>query len=545
MLAFAAATAIVVVLPVVSVASSFLRGFGPAIGHLAETILPGVLGNTAGLVVGVGLGTALVGVVTAWLVTMYRFPGHAALQWLLLLPMAMPAYIIAYAYADALAFAGPVQSKLRTAFGWNRGDYWFPAIDSIGSAAVLFTLVLYPYVYFLARTAFLEQSLAIIDVARTLGHRSWSRFMNVGVPLARPAIAGGVALALMEMLADFGTVDYLGIATFTTTIYRTWFGMGDTIAASQLATGLLLFVAALIWFERRARYEAGYMRSARKAHPIAPEHLTGLPALAATLACALPIMLGFVIPVLFLVRLHLGEGDPLFGARFLRLAWNSLSLAALSATLITAVAFVIAYGLRTTRGGRTTSLLRLATLGYALPGTVIAVGVLGPLGALDGAINTIVRNLGATPPGLVFSGTIAALVFAYLVRFLAIGTNAIDAGYQQIPRQMDDVARSLGETSMGVLRRIHLPQLHRSMMTAFVLIFVDVLKELPATLIVRPFNFDTLAVRVYQLAADERLAQASTGALVIVVAGLLPVILLTRLQTRRTAGKTVRLAPID
>lgn len=533
-LLFAGAIALcaVVALPILSVLANLFRSSNGTIAHLASTILPEILLDTAGLLLFVGVGTAVVGTVCAWLVTMYRFPGSRALGWLLLLPMAMPGYIIGYAYTDFLNYTGPLQVTLRSFFGWSRNDYWFPEIRSLSGVIVMLTLVLYPYVYFLARTAFQDQSSTALDVARTLGHGASDRFFRVALPLARPAIAAGLALALMEALADFGTVQYFGVNTFTTAIYRTWFGMGDRVAAGQLASALLLFAGALVVLEQWARRRSRVHRGGAKDNVIVAADLTGWRAWCATAVCSMPVVLGFVLPVLILLRLHLEGGDDLFGRRFVTLASTTFGLAAIAALLVTAAGLFVAYAMRLARSNGARMLVRLTTFGYALPGTVIAVGVLVPLGAFDNALDSTVQRMFGVSTGLLFSGTVAALLFAYLVRFLAIASGSLEAGLGRIPTNMDQAARTLGCTTAQVMRRVHVPLLGRSVVTASLLVFVDVLKELPATLIIRPFNFDTLAIRVYQMASDERLAQASTGALVIVAIGLVSVALLTGLVVR-------------
>jgi iron(III) transport system permease protein len=520
--------AALVALPVVAVATSLFAPPSPALGHIAETVLPGILFNTLVLMAGVALGAGSMGVACAWLVTMCRFPGSRALEWLLLLPLAMPAYIIGYAYTDVLAFAGPVQTGLRDLFGWSRSDYWFPDIHSVWGAAGMLSLVLYPYVYVLARAAFLEQSLCMMEAARALGRGPWESFRRVALPVARPAIAAGLALALMETLADFATVQYFGVDTFTTAVYRTWFGMGDRIGASQLATALLAGAFLLIALERASRRARRFHGSTRRQRLGEPAPLAGIRALAAFAACAVPLVLGFVLPVIILARLHLTGGDPFFGPRFVSLALNSFAVAAVAACVIVAVALLIAYAGRMLPGLATQAAIRFAAMGYAIPGTVIAVGVLAPLGLFDNGLDRLMRETLGVSTGLLFSGTLVALVFAYLVRFLAVALGSIEAGYGKIPRGLDDAARALGRSQGALVRLVHVPLLRRSTLTALIIVFVDVLKELPATLIVRPFGFDTLAVRVYQLASDERLSQASTAALAIVAVGLVPVILLTR-----------------
>ncbi len=528
--------AALVALPILAVVASLAGPAGPSIAHLMNTVLAEIVANTVWMVVFVGLGTAVIGTGTAWLVTLCRFPGSRAFEWLLLLPLAIPAYIIGYAYADAMAFAGPIQSALRTTFGWSRGDYWFPNLNSVGGVSVLLTLVLYPYVYLLARAAFLDQSTCVLEAARTLGSNPWGACFRVGLPMARPAIAAGTALALMEALADFGTVQYFGVTTFTTTIYRTWFGMGDRVAAAQLASSLLIVVLLLIALEMFARRGRRFGGGGRRHRTIVPLQLGPLGALLAVLACALPVLLGFVLPIAALLRLHVDGGDPLFGVRFLTYAWNSFRLAGLAALLVVAVAALIAYAQRLSPGPVTMAATRIAAIGYAVPGTVIAVGILMPLGAFDAWADASMRSMFGWSTGLVLSGTVIALLYAYLVRFLAVALGPVESGLHKIPGSLDAAARTLGASTAEIARSIHAPLLRRSLLTAGLVAFVDVLKELPATIIVRPFNFDTLAVRVYSLASDERLAQASTGSLVIVAIGLIPVILITRMIARERAS---------
>ena len=526
--------AALVSVPILAVATSVLKRDDGALNHLVQTVLGEIILNTLGLMVMVGAGTAIIGVGTAWLVTLCRFPGSRQLEWMLLLPLAMPAYIIGYAYTDALAFAGPVQSGLRALFGWGRADYWFPDIHNLPGVSLMLTLVLYPYVYILARAAFLDQSTCVLEAARTLGANPWAACLRVGLPMARPAIAAGVALALMEALADFGTVQYFGVTTFTTTIYRTWFGLGDRVAASQLATGLLAFVLVLVVMEFLARRGRRFGGGGRRHRTLAPLQLSAPKAAAAVVACALPVLLGFVLPVIALIRLHGDGGDPFFSERFLTFARNSFLLAGAAALIVVTAATLVAYAGRLAPGAATTAVLRVASIGYAVPCTVIAVGILAALGAADHGLDAWTRATFGQGTGLLLSGTAVALLYAYLVRFLAVATGPIESGLHKIPGSLDAAARTLGANAGKVAVAIHAPMLRRSLLTAALLVFVDVLKELPATIIVRPFNFDTLAIRVYNLAADERLAQASTGALVIVAIGIVPVILLTRMIARDT-----------
>jgi iron(III) transport system permease protein len=527
----AVALALTVALPVLVVFASLLLPTEGVWSHLASTVLWDYLSDTALLVLGVGLGVIAIGVGAAWLVSMCQFPGRGFFEWALLLPLAVPTYIIGYTYTDLLQFAGPVQTLLREVMDWTRADYWFPPIRSLGGAIAVMTLVLYPYVYLLSRASFLEQCTCMIDVSRTLGRGPWGSFFEVAVPLARPAIAGGVALALMEALADFGTVQYFGVSTFTTGIYRTWFALGEPVAAAQLAAALMTLVLLVLAAERWSRGLARYQHTAQsRLRPC--YHLRGTWAALALAACATPVVLGFAVPVVVLGNMALAQGDALFGGLFVTLAWNSFSLAAIAAVLTATLAIVVGYGLRLRATGVMRVSARIAGLGYAIPGAVIAVGVLIPFARLDNAIDAWMQASFGVSTGLLLTGTIAGLVFAYLVRFLALALNTVEAGLAKINRNLDDAARSLGRGPGGTLVRIHVPLMWGSVLTAVILVFVDVLKELPATLILRPFNFETLAVRVYRFAADERLAEASTAALAIVVVGLIPVILLSRAIAR-------------
>ena len=526
------ALAVLVAVPVFAVGVNILgSGTGETWQHLLDTVLADYIVNSLVLCIGVGISVGLLGTGAAWLVTHYEFPGSEIAQWALLLPLAMPAYVLAYTYTDFLQFAGPFQSSLREAFGWRKGDYWFPDVRSISGAIVLFSCVLYPYVYLLARAAFLERSGSMIDAARALGLTPWQTFRQVTMPLARPAIAAGIALALMETLADYGTVAYFAVNTFTTGIYRAWYSLGDRVAAAQLAACLLTGVLLLLVIEQASRGRARYHGVGQKLHRQA-RVLIGLPALGAQVACMIPIVVGFLLPAALLLRLAFDDGNAQFGPRFFVLARNSLSLALTTAALAVGLGLLLAYAARP-RSGKHSHWLpqfyrRIVGLGYAVPGSVIAVGVLIPVTRLDGLLADWWQQLFGSNPGLILTGGIAALIYAYLARFLAIALQALDAGFARITPSMDAAARSLGASPGETLRRVHLPLLRGSMLTAGLLVFVDVMKELPATLVMRPFNFDTLATQTYALATDERLAEASTAALAIVAVGLLPIIVLSR-----------------
>jgi len=522
--------------PVLTIGLSLLGPASENWQHLKSTVLGEYLWNTAILVFGVAIGTLLLGVCTAWLTAMCRFPGRRLFIWLLLLPLSMPAYIIAYTYTGMLDFAGPAQTWLRELGGWGHGDYSFPQVRSLGGAVTMLSLVLFPYVYLLSRAAFLEQSVCVLEVSRTLGCTAWSSFVRVAIPLARPAIVAGLSLALMETLADYGTAAYFGLDVFTTGIFRTWFGMGDAIAAAKMAAMLLIFVFALIWMERISRHRAQYHHTSSKYSELPEFHLQGWRAAAATLACATPVMLGFVIPAGQLGLWALETHEAMVDGQFIELCTNSLSLALFAALLALALALLLAYGRRLLPGKGVAVSIQVASMGYAIPGTVIALGAMVPLAWLDRNINDTMDSLYGWTIGLVFSGTLFALLFAYTVRFLAVSLQTVEAGLGKIRRSMDHAASSLGCSPGSTLARVHVPLMRGSVLTALLLVFVDVMKELPATLVLRPFDFNTLAVRAFELASDERLADSSTSALMIVFIGLLPVIFLSRTIARSRAG---------
>ena len=514
--------------PILAVLGIALENSGDAWAHLASTVLGTYINQTFGLIIGVGAGVLIIGVGTAWLVTMFEFPGRSVLQWALLLPLAMPAYIAAYTYTDVLEFAGPVQTSLREMFGWQRpGDYWFPEIRSLGGAVTFMSLVLYPYVYLLARSAFVEQSQNLWDAARGLGLGTWRCFMRVGLPLARPAIAVGVLLALMETLNDFGTVDYFAVQTLTVGVYRVWFGMNNAPAAAQLASMVLALVLVMATLERIARGRRRYQFSHNtpRRHPLA--RLRGVRGVLALLTCATPLTLGFVIPAGLMAASAVGSYGYAAGVDTLSLAFNSLAVASLAALVCLCGGLFLAYGARLSGTALVRSATRVASIGYTVPGVVLAVGVLIPAAALDNAIDGFMRTHFDTATGLIFSGTLYALIFACTVRFLALSFGSLEAGLTKITPNMDAAARSLGRHPGGVLARIHFPLLRGSLLTGVMLVFVDAMKELPMTLILRPFNFNTLATHVYEYASYEAFDQAVIAALAIVVTGLGPVIVLS------------------
>jgi iron(III) transport system permease protein len=529
--------AVLIAVPILSVLSNLATGSdNDTWHHLATTVLPSYIANTIYLCIGVCIGVIIIGVSTAWLISMHEFPGRKLFEWALILPMAVPAYVMAYTYTDFLQFVGPVQTWLRAAFGWQAGQYWFPDIRSVGGAIAIFVFVLYPYVYLLVRAAFLERSTGMLEVGRSLGLGPWQSFFRISLPLARPAIAAGAALALMETLADYGAVSYFGVPTFTTGIYRAWFSLGDRVAAAQLAASLVGFVILLLFAERAFRGRARFHNTTGRNRTIGGRKLTGIKAFGAILICLLPLTCGFLLPAGILLRMALTSGDAQFGPRFVQLAGNSFTLGAVSAIVAVVIAVLLAYVARTSRHRLSGWINRIVGLGYAFPGSVIAVGVLIPFTRIDRWMATTIFDMTGYQPGLLMTGGIAALVYAYLVRFLTVALHTVEASLGKITATMDDAARSLGYSRVDTLLRVHLPLLRGSLLTAGLLVFVDVMKELPATLVMRPFNFDTLATQTYTLASDERLSEASTAALAIVAVGLIPMIVLSWQIARGTGA---------
>ncbi|WP_298917002.1 iron ABC transporter permease [uncultured Algimonas sp.] len=499
--------------------------------RLWQTTLPLYIVNTVLLMVLTGAVASVIGIGTAWCVAMLDFPGRSVLSWMLVLPLAAPAYIVAYVYTDLLDYFGPVQSWLRELTGWGRDDYAFPAVRTLPGAAFILGIVLYPYVYLLARAAFGRQCVNQWHAARSLGLTPRRAFMRVALPLARPAIVGGLALVLMETLADFGVADYFGIPTFSTGIFRSWLAAGNRPEAMKLAAVMLVCVFALIALESASRKGAvsgtGLTRSRSGHLPVGSSRGRLIAVL-----CALPVLIGFAIPFASLVTNMLNVPDSRPGGDFLVYAGNTLSVGVAVAGLSLLLAAPLAYAKRTRRNALTRSAIRFSTLGYALPGALLAVGVLLPLGELDRSLTHWAADRLGWEGGLLLTGTIAVLVFALVIRFLTISFNALSSGFDQIAPSMDAAARSLGSSPAAVMRRIHVPLLRPSLLAGGLLVFVDTLRELPATLILRPFNFDTLATRIYWLASDERIAEASTAAVLVILCGLIPVILINRTLER-------------
>ena len=531
-------TAGLIALPILAVLVMALVPSDDIWAHLASTVLPHYIWTTLVLMFGVGAGTLVVGTGTAWLVTMCAFPGRRIFEWALVLPLAVPAYVIAYVYTDVLEFAGPVQGLLRDMFGWhNRQDYWFPEIRSLGGAITMMTLVLYPYVYLLARAAFLEQSVCVLDVSRTLGKTPWQCFRLVALPLARPAVVAGVSLVMMETLNDFGTVDYFAVATFTAGIYDVWLNMNSISGAAQLASVMLMFVIALIALERTARKNKRYHHTGTKYSTLPTLRLSGPKQVLASVLCTAPILLGFVVPAWVLGRYSLQFYDITLQSNFIDYVLNSIGLATFSAILAVILGLFLAYAIRLQGSASLRMVARFASIGYAVPGAVLAIGVILPLTRFENSVDALSRDWLGIPLGLFISGTVGALVIGYIVRFLALSYGAVEASLAKVTPSMDGASRTLGHGPGRTLFKVHLPMMRTSILTAAILVFVDVMKELPMTMMLRPFNFETLATYVHQYASDELLEECALGAVSSVIAGILPVIILSRAIARSRPGQ--------
>ncbi|MEL6690593.1 MAG: iron ABC transporter permease [Pseudomonadota bacterium] len=520
-------------IPIFAVTLAALFGDFDTVRQLSKTVLWRYTWTTLMLAALVGAGTAIIGTGAAWLVTMTEFRGRKWLEIALALPFAFPAYVMAYAYTDILDHPGIVQATLRELTGWGARDYWFPEIRSNGGAAVMLTLVLYPYVYLLARAAFLQQSATAYLAARSLGRTAWGAFRSTSLPLARPAIMGGMLLAIMETIADYGTVSFFGVQSFATGIYRAWAGMFDRGAAAQLALCLLAFALFIALLERAQRGGAKQYNTGHRKEALSRIPLKGWRSWGATIACFLPVLLGFILPVIILGLMAMRSEQNLLSSRYLLFLQNSLTLATVASliTVLGAVVIAVAFRMAPSRG--TSSAGHVARVGYAVPGGVIAVGLMVPFAALDNRIDAFFEGNFGIDTGLLFTGSIWVLVLAYMIRFTAAALNTYEAGLTQLPPNLDSVARTLGSRPTGLIRRLYLPALWPSVGTALLIVFVDVMKELPATLIMRPFNYDTLAIQAHRLASDERLEGAAVPSLVLVAVGLLPVILLCRSLGRR------------
>lgn len=521
--------ATLVLMPIVSIVWIAFHPVENIWPHLLSSVLPRYLTNTLVLMTGVAALTAAVGTGAAWLVTMYRFPGARVLDHALLFPLAIPAYIGAYALADFFDYSGALQTTLRGLAGWQSArDYWFPEVRSRWAAILVLSSALYPYVYLLARAAFREQSGASYEVARALGKGPWGLFFRVGLPLARPAIAAGVALAMMETVADFGTVEHFGVQTLTTGIFSVWLTAGNAGGAAQIAGVVLVLIFLLLALERIGRRNARFHRMSRGARPIQPVRLRGVRGWGASALCALPVAMGFLLPVGVMLNHALRKPDAWTSPGLTRALANTLTVGGVAAVLTVGGAVFLVYGVRLARRGVPRLVLPLTLLGYAAPGAVLALGLLIPLAALDHRLADALAAVTGRDPGLLLTGTAAALVLAYMVRFFGVAQGAVDSAFGRISPSLPMAARSLGRGPGAVLGRVYLPLMRGSVATALLVVFVDCVKELPATLLLRPFNYNTLATRAHEQASLERLGEAAPAALLVMLVGIAAVALLAR-----------------
>lgn len=495
--------------------------------HLLQTVLPSAVRVTALLMLGVSALSILAGAGTAWLITLYRFPGRKIFKWLLVVPLAMPTYLAAFCYVEVWDYSGWVQTALRATFGFESArDYWFPDIRSLGGAIFVMASVLYPYVFLTARASFLAQSANVLEASRTLGCSPWLSFWKVGLPLARPAIAAGTALVMMECLNDIGAVEHFGVNTLTISVYDTWLERGSLSGAAQIACAMLVAVILLFTLERWSRRQQQFYQLSGKQQKLPTSRLTGWKGALAFLACLTPFLLGFGVPGMFLIDASLTHTSDTLKGAFWSNAFNSFALAFCAALIAMFLGLIMVFARRLTGTRLMSSMSIGASIGYAVPGTVLAIGVLITLSAIENLIGNVSEAAFGITTGLLISGTSAAIVFAYVVRFFTISQGTLDAGMAKLSPHLDDAARSLGRTPLGVLRDVHLPLLRPALGAGVLLVFVDSMKELPATLLLRPFNFDTLATQVYTLATLDLFEEAAPAALAIVIIGLIPLMLL-------------------
>jgi len=530
-----------VLLPIAALIGIAAEGDAEIWPHLIRNVLPSSIVDTLALLAGIALVAGSMGITSAWLVTAHHFPGRHILVWLLPLPLAVPTYITAYIYVELFDSAGLLQMALRDVMGWqSRADYWFPEIRSLYGCILVMSAVLYPYVYIAARAMFLTQSASMLEVARVLGASRLKLFRVIALPLARPALAVGLSLALLEALNDIGASEYLGVRTLTVSVYNTWLNRGSLPGAAQIACVMLAFVVALILIERYGRKDRRYATSAKRSRVVHPAPLSGGRALLASVLCAIPVFLGFVLPVAFLLREILrGSLVTQFDEEFLQHFLTTIGLSVTATLAVLALAILLVSAARISKSTLTKSTLFVAGLGYAVPGTVLALGLMTPLVKIDGLIGTLWRGLTGERLGLLLTGTAGAIIIAYVLRFLSIATGSLSAGLDRVSPSLEDAARTLGASRREMAWRVQIPLMRPALASAALLIFVDCIKELPATLLLRPLNTETLATQVYTYAARGRFEDGSLAALVIVLIGLLPVIQLVRsAETRPKASET-------
>lgn len=523
------AVAALLVLPLFALIFQAFQPDEAVFGHLMATVLPTYIINSLLLIFWVSLGALLLALPCAWLMARCDFVGRRYLQWALLLPLAMPAYIVAYVYTDLLDYAGPVQRGLRSIFGWDSPqDYFFPDIRTLGGAACMLSLVLFPYIYLLTRTAFMEQSLSLAHASRIMGCSPWQSFWRLSLPMARPALAVGVALVAMETAADFATVNYFAVPTLTTAVYDTWLGYGNLTAAAKLSAIILLVVFSLIGFERFARRKQQLFQKQSRIQVTDLYRLSMTQTLVALSFCGMLLLLAFLLPFGILLSYAIGYFEQSWDKSFWQLSLNSLSLALITSLLCCLIALLLMFVRRISPRQSDALPSRLASTGYALPGTVLAIGVLVPLTMLDFAINDLADLVGIAGPGLILTGSVMALIFAFCVRFVAIAIGSVESSYKRISPSLDMVSLTMGQTPRQLLRRVHLPLLAKGLFAGALLVFIESMKELPAALLLRPIGFENLATYVFQFASDEKLEHGALAAIVIVLVGLVPLIYLNR-----------------
>ncbi|WP_300478247.1 iron ABC transporter permease [Shewanella sp.] len=523
------AVATILVLPLVALILQALQPDEAVFGHLMATVLPTYIINSLLLIFWVSLGALLLALPCAWLMARCEFVGRRYLQWALLLPLAMPGYIVAYVYTDLLDYAGPVQRSLRSIFGWSSPqDYFFPDIRTLGGAACMLSLVLFPYIYLLARNAFMEQSLSLAHASRIMGCSPWQSFWRLSLPMARPALAVGVALVAMETAADFATVNYFAVPTLTTAVYDTWLGYGNLTAAAKLSAIILLVVFSLIGFERFARRKQQLFQKQSRIQASDLYRLSAAQTAVALSFCATLLLLAFLLPFGILLSYAIGYFEQSWDESFWQLSLNSLSLALITSLICCLIALLLMFVRRISPRPSDTLPSRLASTGYALPGTVLAIGVLVPLTMLDFAINDLADLLGLNGPGLILTGSVVALIFAFCVRFVAIAIGSVESSYKRISPSLDMVSLTMGQSPRQLLQRVHLPLLGKGLFAGALLVFIESMKELPAALLLRPIGFENLATYVFQFVSDEKLEHGALAAIVIVLVGLVPLIYLNR-----------------
>ena len=525
---FNAVIVIALLLPLGDVLLSVFRDSGGVWRHLAETVLFRYVSNTAILAVGVVTTTVLIGVTSAWIVTHCEFPGRSIVQWALILPLAIPSYLLAYAVTDFFQFSGPVQTMLRNVFQWERGDYWFPAARSLPGAICILSAGLYPYVYLACRTALLQLDNAMIQSSRTLGVGMVETFFRVTFPLVRPAVLAGAMLVLMETLAEFGAVDYCAVDTFATGVYRTWLSHGSLVGAGQLSACLIVVVSSLLLGQRFISRNRRVATNNGAQLEVQRMQLGTFGKITASLIVWFPVLLGFLLPVFIFVEMTLENGDQRAFELLGELGLNSIQVSLVAAIVCTTLSLVIMSSLRRCPEALNRIIVSGSGLGYAIPGIVIAIGCLSPLFLVEETIANWSLEMFGQDIGFWLTGSIVGLVFGYVCRFVAVSNGMVRSGYERISLTLDDASFVLGRGSLKTLSGVHLPLLSSGILVASLMVFVDSMKELPITLVLRPFNFDTLAVRVYQLASDERLDEAAASALAIIFVGLIPVFVLSK-----------------